>query len=151
MVFASTFLFLRAEEDLYELLYIWFLLILIHAHGVATVTKHLKAQSQFFLWFYMPNLKVLLFTYGNYLVVLATLRRAMNVGELDGSRGLGKCLYDFAHLFSLTLLNFTTKLSGTLKKDFLFQWPQTEVLFSQSRTVQVVVYSTSIFFSEYIT
>lgn len=56
-------LFIMAAKDLHVLLYIWFLLILIHADGVATVTKFLKAQSWLLLWFYMLNLKVLLFMY----------------------------------------------------------------------------------------
>lgn len=39
------------------LLSVWFLLILIQIHGVATVTKHLKAQGWLLLWLYMMELK----------------------------------------------------------------------------------------------
>lgn len=65
IVLTSTFFFWGvAELDLCELLYIWFLLILIQAHWVAAaLIIYLQAQSWLFLWFYMPNLKGLLFQY----------------------------------------------------------------------------------------
>lgn len=119
LVITSTFFFIRGEYDLCYFLYIQFLLILIHAHRVATVTKQLP-QSWSLLWFYMWNLKVLLFMYGKELIVLATVHHGLKVRELDSNKGLQKCIHGFVYIVPLTFLNFTNKFNDTFKKDFLF-------------------------------
>lgn len=115
------FLFMGAELDLWELLFIWFLLILIQAHWVAAaLIIYWKAQSWLLPWSYMLNFKGLLFQYGKRFIVLATLHHEPNVKKLESNQRLQKYMHGFAYIFLLTFLNITTKVIDTCKESSPF-------------------------------